>query len=41
MIVKELCASVLIKEGGGTVNNSVSGCLTQYAPFFCYTDNLN
>jgi hypothetical protein len=41
MSVKELCASMLIKEGGGTVNNFVSGCLPQSAPFFCYTDILN
>ena len=41
MSVKEFCASVLTKEGGGSVNNSVSGCLPQSAPFFCYTDNLN
>jgi len=40
MSVKEFCASVPIMEGGGTENNSVSGCLPHSAPFFCYTDNL-
>lgn len=41
MSVKEFCASELIKEGGGSVNNSVSECLPQSAPFFCYTADLN
>lgn len=41
MSVKEFGASELIKEGEGSVNNSVSGCLPQSAPFFCYTADLN
>lgn len=40
VIIKEFYASVLMKEGGGTVNKTVIGCLPQSSPFFCYTDKL-